>query len=531
MNILLINPEFPSNFWSFDPVLKLLGKRAHSPPLGLLTIAALLPGEWKIRLVDEPIRRASSEDWDWCDAVFIGGMQPQCKGIIRNSKEGRSRGKQVVVGGAWVFHSPEEAFEAGADIVVIGEAETAVPQLVEALKAETSGLTIGDHVQPKMEESPLPRFDLVEMDQYLLMPVQTTRGCPFLCEFCDVTLMNGRNARTKTPEQVIRELEHLYDLGWRRDVFVVDDNFNANAVEAKKLLKAIIPFQEAKQYPFGFITQCSVTLAQKADLLEMMVKAGFFRVFLGIESTESETHELSKKVQNERADLDEVCRTINEAGLNVIAGCIIGYDGESAGADQRFIDFANRNRIGDLFLTICQAPPGTDLWKRLEREGRPPWKSLNELQAGSSGLMNFDPTRPIEEIAAEFIRTFQVLYTPEAYWKRVYEQFRGMRPLPFKKPRRKPTWGEIRAVLSVIWHRGVLGSQRAAFWKYFRAGKRDFPDRMDRFIAQLIFFEHLEEYRETVAENVRLQLAEREDARTAWFQRPGATDTSETVQV
>lgn len=509
LRILLVNPDYPTNFWSFDSVMELLGKRAHSPPLGLITIAALFPKEWEVRLVDERIRPVSAADRTWSDVILIGGMHVQCQGILKNIREGRRLGKQVVVGGAWVFHTHEEAFEAGADIVVIGEGETAVPALIEAIEQKKTGVILRDHELPDMTTSPVPRFDLLEMDMYLQMSIQTTRGCPFLCEFCDVTLMNGRDARTKSADQVVRELQAYYDAGWRRDIFFVDDTFNANPQRAKPMLREIIAWQEKHQYPFGFVTQCSINLAKVDDLMQLMVKAGFFRVFLGIESTRVETHQLTKKFQNAVCDLEQACLTINKAGLSIIAGCIVGFDNEPKGADERFFQFASNTSIPDMFVTVLQAPPGTDMWKRLEREGREVWKSTDDKQGGSSGLMNFIPTRPIEEIVAEYVNLYRVLYTPEHYIVRLFGHFKNMDPLPFKKPRKVPSLREAYALLRILWRRGVASASRAKFWHYLGRARREFPERFDRFIASLVFYEHLFSFRITVEQNVETQLAER----------------------
>lgn len=509
MKILLVNPDFPTNFWSFDSVVEMLGKRAHSPPLGLLTVAAQLPESWEVRLVDERVRHVTDADLDWSDVVLVGGMHVQCKRLKVNVRAAKAKGKFVVVGGAWVFHTPAEAFEAGADVVIIGEAEEAVARMVEAIEKRESPLKVEGHENADMTRSPVPRHDLLDIHQYLQMSIQTTRGCPFKCEFCDVTLMNGRRARTKTPEQVVEELQSFYDLGWRRDVFFVDDTFNANPGHAKRLLRAVIAWQEEHGYPFGFVTQCSVNVARSTELLELMVKAGFFRVFLGIESTEIEAHELAKKYQNAKEDLDEVCGIINEAGISIIAGCIVGFDNEPAGADRRFLSFAERTSIPDMFITVLQAPPGTDLWARLVREGREVWKSTDDNQGGSSGLMNFVPTRPLEEITTEYINLYEKLYVPENYIERLYEHFSRMKPLPFEAPKHPPSWGEIRALLTVIYRRGIRSPSRGKFWHYFRKAKRAFPDRFKRFLASLVFYEHLYRFRSTVRENVEKQVKER----------------------
>ena len=265
------------------------------------------------------------------------------------------------------------------------------------------------------------------------MAVQFSRGCPFQCEFCDITFMYGREVRTKSPDQILQELQILYDLGWRRVVFFVDDNFIGNPSRTKDLLRKLVPWMEERGHPFDFTTQASVNLAADQELLDLMVRAGFWKVFLGIETLDRESLKDAKKFQNAAVDLDQVCEKINRAGLQIIAGCILGFDNERPGADQRLIDFASRNHIPEMFVTLLQAGPGTDLWKRLEKEGRLMFGGFNDNLGSQTGLINFLPTRPRSEIAGEFIRLYDALYDPEFYLNRSFEYLSRMESPPPKR--------------------------------------------------------------------------------------------------
>jgi radical SAM superfamily enzyme YgiQ (UPF0313 family) len=391
MNVLLLNPASGQTYWSMNRVLRMLGKHAMDPPLGLITVAALLPADWQFRLVELAARQLSQADWDFCDVVMISGMGVQYSGIMESVKEARRHGKRVVVGGPAASHAPEDVLEAGADIVVKGEAELVIPQLLAALGSGTSGVVLQSEALPDLRESPVPRFDLLDMDSYANMDVQFSRGCPFNCEFCDITVMFGRKVRTKSPAQILAELQTLYDLGWRRYVLVVDDNFIGAPARARALLSAMIPWMRERGYPFDLTTQASVNLAFDRGLLDSMVAAGFFQVFLGIETPDAESLARAHKQQNAAVDLDLVCQTITRAGLQIIAGCIIGFDDERRGADERLIAFAERNNIALTFVTLLQVGPGSDLFSRLEREGRLDDYRPTANVGGQTNLINFAP--------------------------------------------------------------------------------------------------------------------------------------------
>lgn len=502
MKVLLANPACPQTFWSFDRVLRMLGKKILLPPLGLLTVAALLPEEWPLRLVDLMARDVTEDDWDHCDVLFVSGMITQSSGMIEIVKEGRRRAKKVVVGGPLAFHTQEPFFDAGADIVVVGEAELAVPVLLDAIERNVSGIVIQTAGRAVLPESPSPRYDLLEMSDYVDMSVQFSRGCPFMCEFCDITLMFGREVRTKSSEQILHELQTLYDLGWRRAVFFVDDNFVGNPSRAKRLLEDLIPWMEERGHPFDFYTQASVNLSADEQLLDLMVRAGFYRVFLGIETTDRESLKQAKKHQNAAMDLDRVCEKISRAGLQIIAGCILGFDNEQAGADQRLIDFSVRNQIPEMFVTLLQAGPGTDLWKRLRAEGRLLPFNMKDSFGSQTGSINFVPTRPIDEIVGEFLRTYDVLYEPGSYLQRTYNHFSRMNPLPYKKGFSPPYLSEIRAVLIALFRQGVVYSSRWKFWKFLAAAVLKFPSRLPHFFASLVTAEHYFEYRQTIKDRL-----------------------------
>jgi radical SAM superfamily enzyme YgiQ (UPF0313 family) len=508
MRVLLVNPRYPQTFWSFDKVLRMLNKKCVQPPLGLLTVAALLPGDWDLRLADATVRDVSEEDWAHGDVVFITGMVNQYSGIIETIHQAKKRDKTVVVGGPMVFHIPEDALKAGADIVLKGEAETAIPRLLEALERKESGIVINATARPDIADSPSPRYDLLDLNVYVDMAIQFSRGCPFHCEFCDITLMFGREVRTKTPDQVLHELQILYDLGWRRVVFFVDDNFIGNPSRAKALLKKLVPWMEERGHPFDFSTQASVNLAADPELLDLMVRAGFWKVFLGIETPDRQNLKDAKKFQNAAVELDEVCEKINRAGLQIIAGCILGFDNEKKGADQRLVDFATRNHIPEMFVTLLQAGPGTDLWRRLQTEGRLLFAGVTDNLGSQTGLINFLPTRPRREIAQEFMHLYGVLYSPEFYLRRSFEYLAKMESLPPEKAFSPPYAYELKAVLLTLFRQGVLYPSRFTFWKYFWKALIKFPRRFRLFLSACIVAEHYYEYRETIQAELAAQVAD-----------------------
>jgi radical SAM superfamily enzyme YgiQ (UPF0313 family) len=508
MRVLLLYPLFPKSFWSFDKALELIGRKVSLPPLGLITVAAILPQTWEFRLVDRNVCCESEADWYWADLIILSGMIVQKNDMLFLIETAKRRGKPIAVGGPYVTSVPDAAQEAGADFLVLDEGEITLPLLVEALeRGETSGVFRANGEKPDVTTTPVPRFDLLNLKAYSEMSVQFSRGCPYQCEFCDIIVLYGRKPRTKTPTQMLAEFQVLYDLGWRRSVFVVDDNFIGNKRNAKLMLQELIPWIAARDYPFSFSTEASVDLAQDQELLDLMIAANFRAVFLGIETPDTDSLSLTQKFQNTRNSLVEAVETINQAGLRVMAGFIIGFDGEKPGAGDRICDFVEATAIPQALSGMLQALPNTALWHRLEREGR-----LLTAQTAVSGkqttLMNFVPTRPLEEIAGEFVASFQKLYAADRYLARVYRHYLAMKPIPHKKKKLQMLeLVELRAVLIIFWRQGVKRSTRWQFWKQLYGMLRKNPGVLTRYLTSCAHLEHFLEYRQTVQDEVTAELA------------------------
>ncbi len=304
MRVLLLYPLFPKSFWSFDKALELIGRKVSLPPLGMITVAAILPQTWEFRLVDRNVRLETESDWDWADLVIVSGMIVQKSDMLYLIGEAKRRNKLVAAGGPYVTSVPQAAQSAGVDFLVLDEGEITLPMLVEALEqGETRGVFSAKGEKPDVTSTPIPRFDLLDLKVYNEMSVQFSRGCPFQCEFCDIIVLYGRKPRTKTPAQLLAELQVLYDLGWRRSIFIVDDNFIGNKRNVKLLLRELGIWMAKQNYPFRLSTEASVDLAQDQELLDLMIAANFTSVFLGIETPDTNSLALTQKFQNTRHSL------------------------------------------------------------------------------------------------------------------------------------------------------------------------------------------------------------------------------------
>lgn len=508
MRALLLYPLFPKSFWSVEKNLELMDLKALQPPLGLITVAAILPQTWEFRLIDRNVGDIPEADWQWADVVIISGMIVQQQDQVHLIREAKRRDKLVAVGGPYVTSVPEPARKAGADFLILDEGEITLPLFVEALeRGETSGEFRANGEKPDVTHTPIPRFDLLEMDAYLDMAVQFSRGCPFQCEFCDIIVLYGRKPRTKTPAQLLAELETLYDLGWRRSVFLVDDNFIGNKRNVKLLLQELIPWMAERGYPFTLLTEASVDLAEDAELLDLMVAANFVSVFLGIETPDEDSLKLTKKFQNTRKPLLEAVETINRSGLRVMAGFILGFDGEKPGSAQRIVDFVEATAIAVAFFSMLQALPNTALWHRLEKEGR--LLASQDTPAGNQTCMpNFIPSRSLEELASDYISCFWELYEPRRYLARVYRQCMLRKPQPHKSKFRMPNLVEIRALATVCWRNGFKRNTRFQFWAQLFSIIRHNPSRVISYLTNCASLEHFIEYRQIVRDEIEGQVAE-----------------------
>lgn len=507
MNALLLYPQFPQSFWSYDRFMEMAGLKTVIPPLGIITVAALLPLEWEIRFYDRNVTPEAESDWEWCDLVIISAMIAQQSDFHRLIKKAIRLGKKVAVGGPYPTSVPEEALESGAHFLILDEGEMTIPKFLEALQqGETQGIFRSPE-KPDVTQSPMPRFDLLQRDAYLMMAMQFSRGCPFNCEFCDIISLYGRKSRTKEPTQALAELQTLYDLGWRGSVFIVDDNFIGNQRNVKRFLRELIPWMQEHYYPFTFITEASVNLAEDDELLELMAEAGFYAVFLGIETPDQDSLQVTRKLQNTRNPLVEACRKINDAGLLIYAGFILGFDGERSGAGDRIQAFVEQTSIPQPMLGILQAPPHTALWERLQREQR-----LIDNQGHATGdqntLMNFVPTRPIAEIAREYVEGFWTLYEPENYLRRCLQQCLQIQtPKSHTHRMQIPLSKAMRLVTQLLWYQGISRPAiRGQFWHQLWIILSRKPQTLSMYLGLCAAGEHFWEYRALARERIAQQL-------------------------
>jgi radical SAM superfamily enzyme YgiQ (UPF0313 family) len=414
MKVLLIYPKFPDTFWSFTYALPFIGKKAAFPPLGLLTVAALLPDNFEKRLIDVNVDSFTDKDLLWADMVFVGGMAVQRKSAKQIIARCIASNLRVVAGGPLFTAEPDEFGE--VDHLVLDEAELTLPAFLSDL----------ENGQPKkiyrasgfcdLSETPTPSWDLVKMKRYASMNIQFSRGCPFKCEFCNVTSLFGHRPRLKTPQQVMAELERIYATGWRSNIFFVDDNFIGNKQYLKtKLLPAIIDWRKDKK-GCVFFTEASINLADDPELLDMMVKAGFDSVFIGIESPDDACLTECHKTQNKNRNLLQNVKIIHNAGLQVMGGFIVGFDSDRPSIFQRQIDFIQQSGIVTAMVGMLQAPPGTRLFDRLLRENR-----VVDTFSGDNvdGTTNIIPRMGLDRLLDGYQSIMKHIYSPKNYYRRV----------------------------------------------------------------------------------------------------------------
>ena len=460
MRVLLVNPEFPDTYWSFRHALPFEGKRCAFPPLGLLTVSALLPANWERRLVDLNIQPLKEADIEWADMVFATAMLVQKESLREIAKKCKARGKRVVLGGPYVTSTIEELPD--ADHLFLGEAETTLPQFVKDLEHGDAKPVYKAAERPPLSISPMPHFQLANMKRYSAMSIQYSRGCPFSCEFCDIIEIYGRVPRTKSNQQVLAEFDALYELKWRGTVFIVDDNFIGNKKNVRKLLPELAKWQKARGYPFSLITESSLNLADDEALLASMRDAGFRRVFIGIETPVVESLHEAQKSQN-RGDLLNSVKTIQSYGMEVMAGFIVGFDNDPVDIFQRQIDFIRRSSIPLAMVGLLNALPDTQLWKRLEREGR----LLGEA-SGNNTVCTFNfKTRMDPAFLVQGYQTImRTIYSPREYYERVLDSMRRTAE-HFSEPTHYSLIRGFTTLTRIFLTLGVIDSERKEFWRFF----------------------------------------------------------------
>ncbi|MCL5773946.1 MAG: B12-binding domain-containing radical SAM protein [Firmicutes bacterium] len=461
MKILLVYPEFPDTFWSFKHALKFIFKKSHSPPLGLLTVAAMLPEEWEKKLVDINTDKLKDDDLKWADLVFISAMIVQKESVMKIIARCKKSGVKVVAGGPLFTTTPEEFSD--VDYLVLNEAEITLPLFLEDFKKGCAKRIYTSDQWADIKTTPQPVWKLINMKKYALMNIQYSRGCPFNCEFCDITLLYGHSPRTKDKDQIIKELENIYSHGWRGAVFFVDDNFIGNKRKLKnEILPAIIEWMEKKKHPFTFVTQASIELSDNEELMQLMAKAGFNTVFIGIETPNEESLAECNKSQNKNRDLIASVKRIQNFGFQVQAGFIVGFDSDPVSIFETMIKFIQKSGIVTAMVGILHALPKTKLHQRLKKE-----KRLLEDTTGNNTdfSVNFIPKMNYEVLIKGYKNILQTVYSPKHYYERVKTFLREYKPMQKKMYRfsfRYPG-----ALFKSIVLLGILGKERFQYWGLF----------------------------------------------------------------
>jgi radical SAM superfamily enzyme YgiQ (UPF0313 family) len=491
MNILLIYPEWPDTYWSFKHALPFEGKRSAYPPLGLLTIASLLPSHWNKRLVDTNVRPLTDADVKWADIAFFSGMLVHKQELLGILARCRARGLRTVVGGP-VTSSVEE-LPHHADHVVIGEAEDLIAGLAADLERGTAKPMYKALELPGLHKTPLPDLSLINPKYYSAMAIQYSRGCPFNCEFCDIIEIYGRVPRTKSPAQIVAELDQLYDRRWRGSVFVVDDNFIGNKKKTKELLPVLADWNAKHQRPFRFFTEASVNLADDTDLLRMMREACFTRVFLGIETPVTESLKEAQKLQNTRRDLIDSVRRIQSYGMEVMAGFIVGFDNDPEDIFDKQVEFIQESAIPLAMVGLLLALPGTQLYRRLLKEGR----IVDEGRGDNMECrLNFIPKMNAQRLVEGYKSILQRIYQPDAYYERVRRFLAEYTP----QHHWQRSFSDYVALGRSILKQGVFGEARSKYWKFFLEAAIRYRHSFDTAITLAIMGYHFQTLTRMVCE-------------------------------
>ena len=490
--------------------------KAVTPPLGLITVAAMLPKGWDVRLTDLEVTHVEKLDLEWPDIVMISGMLIQRENLLELIKAAKNKNKTVVVGGPYATSLPSEVLEAGCDMLVRGEAENTIDALLDSIRAGKLKGVFENPQKPDMTSSPVPRFDLLDMNAYNTMSVQTSRGCPFDCEFCDIVNLYGSKPRYKNPKQVMDELETIYKMGWRSSMLIADDNFIGSKKHAKALLEQLTPWMQSHGSPFSFWTQTSVNLGQDVELIDLMTAPNFSSVFVGIESPDEDVLAGAQKYQNIRNPLVESLRNININGLTVLGSFVIGFDGEKPGAGKRIANFVKETNIPIVMLNMLQAAPNTKLWDRLHSEGR--LCDFRTTGNTTANLMNFVPSRPEKDIIEEFVAAWDEIYKPSNFLTRAYNYYLNMRPTRrasalnegASRSQNPKHWRPLRQELldivnfaRISWRQGIKSPARLQYWKQIYGMWTKNPSRFVQYIVALAMAEDMFVLRRKIIDDYR----------------------------
>lgn len=492
MNILLVYPETPSTYWSFKDALKFISKKAAEPPLGLITVAAILPKDWSKKLIDLNVSKLSDEDILWADYVFIGAMNVHLSSFREIVRRCNKLGIKVVAGGPLATTQYKDLL--GVDHFVLNEAEITLPLFLEDLKNGNPKPVYISNEFPDVSSTPVPLFELLEMKKYASMSVQYSRGCPYDCEFCSITMLNGRKPRTKSAEQFITELNRLRELGYKGSVSVVDDNFIGNKRKLKdEFLPALISWSKGNNYVFNFVTEVSINLADDDELMNMMIDAGFNSVFVGIETPNSDSLSECGKSQNLRRNLVESVKKLQRAGFIVSGGFIVGFDNDTEKVFDEQFRFIQHSGITNAMVGLLNAPTGTKLYKRMKDEGR-----LLDMFSGNNmdASINFIPKMDYKNLIRGYSKLLNSIYSQKEYFKRVNE---------FLKEYSVPNWQrskislrELKAFIRLIWFLGVVEKGKKYFWKLLLLTIFKYPKKFTTAMTLAVYGFHFRRVIKTV---------------------------------
>jgi len=488
MNILLIYPEFPDTFWSFKHALKFVRKRSSSPPLGLLTVAAMLPGTWEKRLVDMNVQRLLEKDLVWADMILISAMTVQRESTEKLLERAKVFGKPIIAGGP-LFTAEPDGFP-DVDHLILNEAEITLPLFLSDLGRGKPQSVYQTDEFADITKTPLPLWELVDLRHYDSLSIQFSRGCPFNCDFCNVTALLGHRMRLKTSAQLIGELDKIYALGWRRNIFIVDDNFIGNKkVLKREVLPALIDWRKGKKGCL-FLTEASVNLSDDDELIELMVEAGFTQVFIGIETPNDEALAECSKSQNRNRDLVSSVRKLQQMGLQVMGGFIVGFDSDDETIFQRMIDFIQESGIVTAMVGLLQAPIGTQLYQRMLRDGR-----IRNVYSGDNvdGETNIVPRMEMASLKQGYRKILDSIYSVNGFYDRVRKFLKDYKPARHAVTLQ---WQEIAAFISSIFKIGIQSKERKQYWKLFFWTLFNYPEKFPLAITFTIYGYHFRKVNE-----------------------------------
>jgi len=498
---LILYPEIPHTYWSFKFAVKLEGKSSAFPPLGALTIAAMFPkDDWEIRLIDQNVTPLKDKDIINADFIFISAMTVQEESVVEDIKRAKQFGKTTILGGPFVSTHMESTLL--ADHRLEGEAEGIIHELLQDLINGTAKEHYKAAERPKLDNVPLPALELINLNDYSAMLVQFSRGCPFTCEFCDITKIYGRNPRVKPNAGFLKELDQLYEAGWKGSVFIVDDNFIGNLPAIKKLIPEIIQWQEERRYPFLLLTEASVNLAYDEKLLQAMAKAGFQKVFLGIETPVEASLKETKKTQNLKSGLLESVQKIQKHGIEVMAGFIIGFDNDPEEIFDIQTQFIEDCAIPVAMVGLLTAIPGTDLYQRLEKEGR-----ILEDSSGNNtdGVLNFVPKMDKEKLVTGYRNLMNKIYEPAEFYKRATRFLERTKEIP-KLGYNHISWPNLRALFCSFFLQGILDRNRRHYWNFILNSYLNHKNRFSCAVTLAIQGGHFKKVNDVILNSLKIRV-------------------------